>query len=402
MNTTYLMQHIAAHLQTSIHKYTLNGYFLKKTCSIPGVLDHLAMHPELKHFVLRASSSEIPIIALDQHHFVYSVVTTPKYIFLVGPLLVENPLRFLHHLPDCSTVSEGASIPFCDMNTLIQNLLLLRNLFYEVPINESALLYQNFEEAQVEQHVKRHFSNILFQNQEAGKMHNPYDQEVREFSSIRNGDLQQLEQSLSESFNGDYGVLAKDKLRSLKNICIVVITLASRAAIEGGLSPEIAYSLSDSYIYTIEEVSDPETIIYLCREAEYEYTQKVHDIKIQKHSKPSKQSTNPRINQCKDYIFKHLHEKIYIKDIARELKTNANYLTELFSQSEGISIGDFIIQEKVNLARNLLIYSKYSYSEIAANLAFCSQSHFGKIFKQATNFTPKQYREAYGVKDFTE
>ncbi|OKP99958.1 helix-turn-helix domain-containing protein [Paenibacillus sp. P46E] len=247
--------------------------------------------------------------------------------------------------------------------------------------------------------VERHFSDILFQNQEAGKMHNPYDQEVRELSSIRNGDLDQLEKSLTESFNGQYGVLAKDKLRSTKNISIVVITLASRAAIEGGVSPEIAYSLSDSFIYNIEELSDPQAILHLCRQAEYKYTRMVHDLKEQRKGKFKKKSSNPRIEECKNYIFKHLHEKIHIIEIARELKTNANYLAELFSQSEGITIRDFIIQEKVNLARNLLIYSKHSYSEIATNLGFCSQSHFGKNFKNVTQLTPKQYREAYGVKD---
>ncbi|MFD1175832.1 helix-turn-helix domain-containing protein [Paenibacillus puldeungensis] len=264
-------------------------------------------------------------------------------------------------------------------------------------ISKDALLDNNID-TEAEQSVKRHFSHILFQNQEVGKMHNPYDQEVREISSIRNGDMKQLEKSLSENFKGHYGVLAKDHLRSVKNICIVVITLASRAAIEGGVSPEIAYSLSDSYIYKIEELSDSQTIQRLCRQAEYEYTRMVHHIKQQRHSNPRKKSNNPRINQCKDYIFKHLHEKISIKNIAQELKTNSNYLAELFSQSEGITIRDFIMQEKVNLAKNLLIYSEYSYSEIATNLGFCSQSHFGQNFKNVTHLTPRQFREVYGVK----
>ncbi|AZK47551.1 helix-turn-helix domain-containing protein [Paenibacillus lentus] len=397
MNTLYLMQYIANLLNTNVYKYTLEGIPLEQTSSHQ---DGLTKPAVLESFLLEACSQDIPIIlAADKHQRIYCAVTIPKFIFLVGPVYVKTPLRFLHHLPMSDGNSE-ATVPVseCDLDSLVQALLLLRNLFCKVPLNENVVFSHNFIEAQMNQNAKKHFSDLIFQNQEAGEMHNPYDQEVREFNSIRNGDIKQLEQSWREHFNGQYGVLAKDELRAIKNICIVVITLASRAAIEGGVSPEIAYSLSDSYIYQIEELSDPQTITYLCREAEYEYTQMVQDIKKQKRNQTSKNSNHPRISQCKDYIFKHLHEKIYIKDIAAALNTNANYLAELFIRSEGISISSFIIQEKVNLAKNLLVYSKYSYSEIAANLAFCSQSHFGKHFKEVTNLTPKQYREAFGVR----
>lgn len=396
MNTSYLMQHIANQLKTNVYKYTLEGNPLEQTCY---VRDDLSQIAELKSFLLQSCYQDIPIIAADIHRHIYCVVTVPKFIFLVGPVRVQTHLRILHRISVLNANSEE-TIPVseCDLDSLLQALLLLRNLFYKIPLNDNAVLNHNFVEAQMNQNVKKHFSNLIFQNQEAGEMHNPYDQEVREFNSIRNGDIKQLEQSWRENFNGQYGVLAKDKLRSIKNICIVVITLASRAAIEGGVSPEVAYSLSDSYIYQIEDLSDPQTITYLCREAEYEYTQMVQDINKQKQNQSLNNSNHPRISQCKDYIFKHLHEKLYIKDIAAALNTNANYLAELFIRSEGISISSFIIQEKVNLAKNLLIYSKYSYSEIAANLAFCSQSHFGKHFKEVTNLTPKQYREAFGVR----
>ncbi|WP_169445789.1 helix-turn-helix domain-containing protein [Paenibacillus massiliensis] len=48
------------------------------------------------------------------------------------------------------------------------------------------------------------------------------------------------------------------------------------------------------------------------------------------------------------------------------------------------------------------MYSKYSYSEIATNLGFCSQSHFGKHFKLITQLTPKQFRDKYGIRDYIQ
>ena len=102
------------------------------------------------------------------------------------------------------------------------------------------------------------------------------------------------------------------------------------------------------------------------------------------------------MEQSKDYIFKHLHEKIRIQDIAEYLHLNANYLSELFRQCENVTLTDFILQEKVKLTRNLLSYSPYSYIEIATYLGFSSQSHLGKVFKKYTGMTLRQYRGKYG------
>lgn len=49
------------------------------------------------------------------------------------------------------------------------------------------------------------------------------------------------------------GKLADTPLRSAKNIGIVILTLASRAAIRGGLDPETAFTIEDAYVQQIEK-----------------------------------------------------------------------------------------------------------------------------------------------------
>lgn len=80
---------------------------------------------------------------------------------------------------------------------------------------------------------------------------------------------------------------------------------------------------------------------------------------------------------------------------------NPGYLSELFHKCEGMSIKNFILREKIGLAKNMLTYSGYSYIEIAAYLGFSSQSHLGKQFKKLTGFTLSEYRNTYGVRQFT-
>ena len=399
MNTYYLMSHISTLLQTQILQYSHEGVFMKGV--YPDSFKDMSQtnQAKVRDFLLTISPDGTPLLAYDNNFLNYAVVTTPSFLFLLGPVHLNEHVSLLHCAPDFGF--NQSSVPICEFQRFIQQILLLRNMFYEIPLSEDELKSHNLD-AIAEQGVKRHFSDLRFQSQEVGNMHNPYDQEIRELSSIRNGDVEQLKQSWSEQINGEYGVLAKDHLRSVKNTCIVVITLASRAAIDGGVTPEIAFSLSDSYIYKIEELNDPQTIHRLCRNAEIDYTRMVQDINKQRLGKQSTYSKNPRIEQCKNYIFKHLHEKIHIRDIAHHLKTNANYLAGLFSESEGITIRDYIMQEKMNLARHLLMYSRYTFTEIATSLGFCSQSHFGKNFKAITHLTPRQYRETYGVKDLLQ
>lgn len=240
------------------------------------------------------------------------------------------------------------------------------------------------------------FTEIFFDTQEQTKKHNPYDQERREYTSIRQGDLEQLERSKKENYDGAEGILAKNPLRSAQNLAIVIITLSCRSALEGGLHHEVAFSLSDSSINTVEEMTTPESAVRVARDAQYKYCELVHELKINtknaKYNKP-----NVLISKSKDYIFHHLHEKIKVQTIASELYVNPNYLSNTFKEYEGITISEFIMVEKIKLVKNMLIYSPYSFIEIASYLGFASQSHLGTHFKKHTGMTLREFRELYQV-----
>lgn len=88
--------------------------------------------------------------------------------------------------------------------------------------------------------------------------------------------------SISEDYIGKLGTLSKDALRNSKNLAIVLMTLASRAAIRGGLLPEIAFSMSDIFIQKIEEMTDPVVTVNLARQFQMEYIKAVAEIRQQK------------------------------------------------------------------------------------------------------------------------
>lgn len=250
----------------------------------------------------------------------------------------------------------------------------------------------------IEHDIQTDFYNLLYKNLEMQTIHPPYENELRELYCIENGDLELLEKTLPKIYNDSYNViLAKNPIRHIKNLGIVVVTLACRAAISGGITPEISFSLSDTYINKIESLSDYKSVEKLMRQSQYEYAKLVNDKKKLDNNSYTK-NQNLHIEQCKNYIFTHLYDKILIPQIAAKLSLSANYLSVLFRKHEGISIKEFILSEKIKIVKKLLIHSKYSYIEIANCMSFSSQSHLEKQFKKLTGNTLMQYREKYDMK----
>ena len=109
----------------------------------------------------------------------------------------------------------------------------------------------------IEYDIQSDFCNLLYKNLEMQTIHPPYEQELRELHCIENGDLELLEKTIPQSYDDSYNaILAKNPIRHIKNLGIVVVTLACRAAIRGGIDPEISFSLSDTYINKIESLDE--------------------------------------------------------------------------------------------------------------------------------------------------
>lgn len=409
MNLYYLMQHVSYHLHTIVKRYPVSADTIwmpaHTFCARPDFRDEILNSYALQNLLEKVYASGSlrlgpPLLFSVGSRFSYAWVPALENSFLIGPVRFQLPVHLQYQTdstPCPPTWPEKVSI--CSFQDFTDNVLLLYNLFRNQVLTYDELITFNCITPQTYPKIQSDFSNLIFTNRELSQSHNPYDQELREQGSIENGDLELLRKSLAEDYTGQIGRLAKDELRNMKNCAIVVEALSSRSAIRGGIHPELAFSLCDIHIRKIEELHDTIMVRTMMRQFEFEYTQMVNE---QKNAKKGQHKTvqNHHVNQCKNYIFKHLHEKLLTRDIAKALNLNANYLSELFRRCEGMTLSEFICQEKIKLAKNLLIYSPYTYSEIAAYLGFSSQSHLGKQFKRYTNMTLHQYREYYGIKEF--
>lgn len=399
MQDTILLQYLSKKMHTHAYKLTIDGEITFSCCKVLAFQDTYIKDKDFLDFLLESPPQGIPCLRSIRQKDIYGIVTGHNAIYIVGPVSFASPVYLNCDYNELMLEEEIEKyVPQVNPDDYLEDILFLNHMITGVESTTEQIIETNCLNHDHTGKVQKHFNDILFENHENNVHHNPYDQEMREFGSIENGDLIQLEKSLQEDYDGTIGTLAKDPLRNLKNLGIVLVTLASRAAIRRGLSPEISFSLSDSYIQQIEECKDLALVAPLAHKAEFQYAEMVHEIK-EKQKGILKKQKNPRINKCKDFIFSHLHDRITLEDLAAEADCNPNYLSQLFKECEGISISGYILQEKINRAKNLLIYSDYSYIEIATYLGFSSQSHLGTQFKKHTGYTLRQYREIYGRKE---
>lgn len=248
--------------------------------------------------------------------------------------------------------------------------------------------------------MNKELTYLSFLQREEENYHHSYDEELLQYEYLRDGDLRSIEESKRLFRTGIAGKLSSDPLRDKKYLFVAAITLACRFAIEGGMEAQRAYNLSDLYIQkvdlckTVDEVYELHTAMF----TDYtEQMKKQHAHRIEKAEQDhSNQSALPRpVWKAMDYIYYHLHEKICLEDVADASGLSPNYLNSLFSREKGISIQRYICLKRIEAAKNMLLYSDYSETEISAFLAFSSPSHFIRVFRKHTGMTPRQYAKRY-------
>ena len=217
--------------------------------------------------------------------------------------------------------------------------------------------------------IRKSISQQFFLRSENAGKHNSFEQELREMESIENGDEKRLSKTLAEIDEKEIGILAKDPLRHHKNVAIGNVTLASRAAIRGGVSAEVSFSMADIFIQQIENMTDIDEIIMYKKTLKLIYAQTVKEIRDK-----GEYSKNPLIKEVKNYIFTHMHDTIQVSAIAEYYHVNADYLSHLFSSHEKKTIKQYILEEKIARSKNLLKYSNYKIQDIAFYLGFKTYS----------------------------
>lgn len=320
-------------------------------------------------------------------------VTGSDWIFVLGPVftvplssqvmnktleMLDIPLDYREKLYECMCQTTITS-----PGQLAKHLSLLYLTLNGVEISPGVIYHDS--KVQLPENPDVDYRMKVLENQE---IHNSYVYEVTMYQMVREGNVEKLNQFFHdhEDMKINEGHMALSPLRHAKNI---FITATSRVgfigAIPGGMDMEKAYQLMDDYIRRCEQLVNLEDVTRL------QYTMVVDFCRRTGESKrPDKISTD--IWQCMNYIRSHVYHPVTLEDLAAQLGRSTSYVRKHFQKEVGTTVGEFIINSKLEEAKTLLIYSEKTLAEISCDLCFSSQSYFHQLFKKAYGVTPMQYR----------
>lgn len=350
----------------------------------------LILSEELRELLKnRIMNQKTPVIYQDENKVIFCGMREKMTkMLLLGPICIEDMSYVEIHRYCKAYQIENEQ---CPPKLKLQNLLALLELLSYIKIEEK------YEDEEILD------ANGLIEKQEIGLeadvridtediYHHTYQEEVKTMDYIREGNLEEVVGAV-ELLASTAGKLSENEIRNERNLGICSITLATRAAIEGGAAPAKAYKLSDLYINKIDQCKRMTEIFEYRKRSLYDFAKLVVEER-------EKRANSRYTEQCKEYIRKYYHQKICIPDIAEALGVSESHLSRIFKKETGESIQKYSMHMRIERAESLLKYSEASLTEISEYLCFSSQSHFGKVFKVYKNMTPKQYRDYYKSPEF--
>lgn len=177
----------------------------------------------------------------------------------------------------------------------------------------------------------------------------------------------------------------KNPLRNAQNYCIVLNTQLRHAMEETGVHPYRVDKLSNKIGFEIEQLTNLSQLSNFFRSVIVRYCRLV-----QEHDYPD---LKPLINLTVTYIKEHLTDNLTVKDTAKALTINANYLSTLFHKEMGMTFIDFINMERTRQALGLLLHTNLQIQQIASIVGYNNTSYFAKQFLRFQGVTPSHYRK---------
>ena len=378
-----------------IWHYDADGSLMETNCA-DLVLDKVFRRAESYAYMLDyAKENHAPLIMSSAYGLVWGASFEAeegklRRIHVMGPIFTQTPDNALmDEMLRSSLITAGwrpkfqrilQRIPVFNMTTFFNLIIAMEYCVSGKKLKHSDLMLQRTPAPQKKKHN-------LGEEEHRADRNQVYRAEQAILQMIREGNLNYMDtwQQAASAFTGNQQ-LSQNHLQHAKLSQVQFIAMCSRAAIEGGLSPEIAYTRNDAYIQDVDSARTVSDITQIGRSMCVDFVELVH-----------KQKADPSISKpirsCCDYIQTHLGEKISASTLANRVGYTDYYLSRLFKQQVGMSIDQYIRTMRVERAKFLLSTTQESIQDISDQLGFSNRNYFTQIFTQTEGVSPAAYRK---------
>lgn len=99
------------------------------------------------------------------------------------------------------------------------------------------------------------------------------------------------------------------------------------------------------------------------------------------------------IQEAIDYMEKHIHLPLSLREVADHVHLNASYFSVLFKEKTGLTYSEYVTRSRLQAAKRLLVSTPHSVNDIAEQVGYRTTKYFITLFKTREGLTPSQYRK---------
>ena len=242
--------------------------------------------------------------------------------------------------------------------------------------------------------MTKEYYEFLFKMRSSGLMHNTPDYLARQTASAYFSWDTQYEVIADSDGNlasgqnedGEVGQLSEDYRKNMRNAIISTASILPVIADAEKINFEEALTLSDYYISRADGIRTTAQFNEQMRNLFADFQELIE--------KSKHQSFGAIVDNAIDYINQNLYSRLRLTDVAEHTGYSPAYLSELFYEKTGQHVQEYILDQKTDEVKKLLLYSDRSCTEIAGALGYSSLSHLSSSFKARTGQTLRKFRQA--------
>jgi len=201
--------------------------------------------------------------------------------------------------------------------------------------------------------------------------------------AISNGNVDEALKNLAVLGKFKLPLRYKDPIRHIRNGLITLNSLSRKAAETGGVHPAHIDALSTQLAKRIETINSNQEAGRFKMEMIRKYCLLVRNYSLR--------GCSPVVQKVVNHINLNLTEDLSLKHLAVEYSVNASYLSALFKKDMGVTLTDYISQQRIRRAITLINSSDMQIQDIASESGIYDVNYFRKLFKKITGKTPTEY-----------
>jgi AraC-like DNA-binding protein len=177
----------------------------------------------------------------------------------------------------------------------------------------------------------------------------------------------------------------RQSLWHVREIAIVVGTIARESAHDAGVNPSVLAGISEKYFYQVRDANDASAIEALIHDIVEQYCEAVNALQENRYSS--------LVQKALSLMEQHYDNSLTLEMIAKDIPCHPVYLSQRFRKETGMTVNQKLTEIRMENAEILLKNSSIPITEIAERTGYESYSRFSTVFKKAHGCTCRQWRQ---------